>query len=188
MGGSGGAAASSQPSTLNKRQSMLPQSFSTANISSPATQPPQSSTDRFQPPSYPTQSEPVSTPQSQPPYPVSGPPPQDPAVGVQAPMAGPPPMEKGGFQSNLPPLKPVFGVSLEELYARDGTAVPLIVYQCFQAVELFGLDMEGIYRLSGSANHISHMKAVFDNGKYWQSKNQAIEASESDSLQQILRK
>lgn len=163
MGGSGGAAASSQPSTLNKRQSMLPQSFSTANISSPATQPPQSSTDRFQPPSYPTQSEPVSAPQSQPPYPVSGPPPQDPAVGVQAPMAGPPPTEKGGFQSNLPPLKPVFGVSLEELYARDGTAVPLIVYQCFQAVELFGLDMEGIYRLSGSANHISHMKAVFDN-------------------------
>lgn len=69
------------------------------------------------------------------------------------------------LQSNLPPLKPVFGVSLNDLYARDGTAVPLTVYQCFQAVELFGLDMEGIYRLSGSANHISHMKAVFDNGK-----------------------
>lgn len=79
-------------------------------------------------------------------------------------MAGPPPMDKG-FQSNLPPLKPVFGVSLDDLYARDGTAVPFLVYQCFQAVELFGLDMEGIYRLSGSANHISHMKAVFDNGK-----------------------
>jgi hypothetical protein len=70
-------------------------------------------------------------------------------------------MEKG----SLPPLKPVFGVPLEELYARDGTAVPFLVYQCFQAVELFGLNMEGIYRLSGSANHISHMKAVFDNGK-----------------------
>lgn len=69
------------------------------------------------------------------------------------------------LQSNLPPLKPVFGVSLNDLYARDGTAVPLIVYQCFQAVELFGLDMEGIYRLSGSANHINHMKAVFGNGK-----------------------
>lgn len=76
-------------------------------------------------------------------------------------MSGPPPMEKG----SLPPLKPVFGVPLEELYARDGTAVPFLVYQCFQAVELFGLDMEGIYRLSGSANHISHMKAVFDNGE-----------------------
>lgn len=76
-------------------------------------------------------------------------------------MTGPPPMEKG----SLPPLKPVFGVSLDELYARDGTAVPFLVYQCIQAVELFGLDMEGIYRLSGSANHISHMKALFDNGK-----------------------
>lgn len=76
-------------------------------------------------------------------------------------MLGPPPMGK----SSLPPLKPVFGVSLEDLYARDGTAVPFLVYQCFQAVELFGLDMEGIYRLSGSATHIQHMKAVFDNGK-----------------------
>ncbi|KAJ5397135.1 hypothetical protein N7509_005248 [Penicillium cosmopolitanum] len=159
----GGASTSSQPSTLNKRQSVLPQTFSTANISSPATQPPQSTTDRFQPPSYQAQPEPTSAPPSQPPYPSSGPPPQQPPSQVVVPMAGPPPMEKGGYQTNLPPLKPVFGVSLEDLYARDGTAVPFLVYQCFQAVELFGLDMEGIYRLSGSANHISHMKAVFDN-------------------------
>lgn len=66
---------------------------------------------------------------------------------------------------HLPPVKPVFGLSLDELYARDGTAVPMIVYQCFQGVELFGLDMEGIYRLSGSANHIAYLKSVFDNGK-----------------------
>lgn len=59
----------------------------------------------------------------------------------------------------------MFGVSLEDLYTRDGTAVPMIVYQCFQAIELFGLDMEGIYRLSGSATHISQMKALFDNGE-----------------------
>ena len=59
----------------------------------------------------------------------------------------------------------MFGVSLNELYARDGTAVPLIVYQCFQAVEIFGLEVEGIYRLSGSSSHIQHMKSLFDNGK-----------------------
>lgn len=41
----------------------------------------------------------------------------------------------------------------------------MIVYQCFQAVELFGLDVEGIYRLSGSANHINYMKSLFDNGE-----------------------
>lgn len=69
-----------------------------------------------------------------------------------------------GFLNNLPPVRPVFGLTLEDLFRRDGTAVPVIVYQCIQAVEMFGLDMEGIYRQSGSANHINHMKALFDNG------------------------
>ena len=66
---------------------------------------------------------------------------------------------------NLPPLRPVFGVSLDELFNRDGTAVPSIVYQCVQAVDLFGLDTEGIYRTSGSAPHIMELKAQFDHGK-----------------------
>src|ERR1019366_4285020 len=30
---------------------------------------------------------------------------------------------------NLPPLKPVFGLSLEQLFERDGSAVPMVVYQ-----------------------------------------------------------
>lgn len=64
---------------------------------------------------------------------------------------------------DLPPLRPVFGVSLDDLLKRDGSAIPLVVYQCLQAVELFGLDVEGIYRLSGSAPHISKLKAIFDN-------------------------
>ncbi|EED13925.1 Rho GTPase activator (Rgd1), putative, partial [Talaromyces stipitatus ATCC 10500] len=76
-----------------------------------------------------------------------------------APMMQPP----NGFMNNLPPVRPVFGLTLEDLFRRDGTAVPVIVYQCIQAVEMFGLDMEGIYRQSGSANHINHMKAAFDN-------------------------
>ncbi|KAG9573463.1 RhoGAP-domain-containing protein, partial [Aureobasidium melanogenum] len=59
-----------------------------------------------------------------------------------------------------PPLKPVFGVSLDELYNRDQTAVPMIVYQCMQAVDLFGLDVEGIYRLSGTASHVQQIKAL----------------------------
>lgn len=64
---------------------------------------------------------------------------------------------------NLPPLNPVFGVSLDDLFRRDNSAVPMIVYQCVQAVDLFGLDVEGIYRTSGSAPHIMEMKAMFDN-------------------------
>ncbi|KAL8896371.1 MAG: hypothetical protein Q9207_007737 [Kuettlingeria erythrocarpa] len=64
---------------------------------------------------------------------------------------------------DIPPLRPVFGVSLDDLLKRDGSAIPLVVYQCLQAVELFGLDVEGIYRLSGSAPHVSKLRAIFDN-------------------------
>ncbi|KAJ5555580.1 hypothetical protein N7535_008015 [Penicillium sp. DV-2018c] len=164
LGGTGAPASTSplQP-PQNKRLSIMPQGFASDNMSSPApSQPPNG--DRLpQSPYPPPQPETFTPPPAgTPPYPVSGPPVPEPASQVQVPMAGPPPMDKN-FQTNLPPLKPVFGVSLNDLYARDGTAVPFIVYQCFQAVELFGLDMEGIYRLSGSANHINHMKALFDN-------------------------
>ncbi|KAJ5816792.1 hypothetical protein N7447_009025 [Penicillium robsamsonii] len=155
------AAAPSQTSTQNKRVSILPQTFTSNNTSLPALQQPHSG-DRLPQSPYPPEKTFTPPPAGTPPYPVSGPPAPEPAPKIQVPMVGPPPMDRN-LQSNLPPLKPVFGVSLNDLYARDGTAVPLIVYQCFQAVELFGLDMEGIYRLSGSANHISHMKALFDN-------------------------
>jgi hypothetical protein len=71
-----------------------------------------------------------------------------------------------GPRPTLPPLRPVFGVSLDELFRRDGSAVPMIVYQCVQAVDLFGLDTEGIYRISGSTPHITEMKAMFDHGEH----------------------
>jgi len=56
----------------------------------------------------------------------------------------------------------VFGVSLDDLFQRDGSAVPTIVYQCVQAVDLYGLDFEGIYRTSGSAHHIMELRQQFD--------------------------
>ena len=69
------------------------------------------------------------------------------------------------LHAELPPLKPVFGVSLEELFSRDGSAVPMIVHQCLQAVDLFGLEVEGIYRTSGTASHITKLRTIFENGK-----------------------
>lgn len=76
----------------------------------------------------------------------------------------------GAFSSDslsaeLPLLRPVFGVSLDELLKRDGSAIPLVVHQCLQAVDLFGLEVEGIYRLSGSAAHITRLRTMFDSGK-----------------------
>ncbi|KAJ4358539.1 Rho GTPase-activating protein [Didymosphaeria variabile] len=61
-----------------------------------------------------------------------------------------------------PPSNPVFGVTLDQLFARDGSPVPLVVYQCIQAVDLYGLEVEGIYRIPGTSSHIQHMKALFD--------------------------
>jgi Rho GTPase-activating protein RGD1 len=70
-----------------------------------------------------------------------------------------------GSPGGLPPLRPVFNMSLEQLFDRDGTAVPMIVYQCILAVDTYGLDTEGIYRISGNSAHINKLKAMFDNGE-----------------------
>ncbi len=43
--------------------------------------------------------------------------------------------------------------------------MPSIVYECVQAVDLYGLDVEGIYRTSGSAHHIMELRQQFDHGK-----------------------
>ncbi|CAG7958692.1 unnamed protein product [Penicillium salamii] len=168
LGGAGATGAPvvatpSQPESQNKRISILPQAFSSQhNLPPSGPQQPQPG-DRLPQSPYPPEKTFTPPPAgTAPPYPVSNPPAPEAPPKIQVPMAGPNASDKN-FQANLPPLKPVFGISLNDLYARDGTAVPFIVYQCFQAVELFGLSMEGIYRLSGSATHISHMKAVFDN-------------------------
>ncbi|RDW77407.1 hypothetical protein BP6252_05460 [Coleophoma cylindrospora] len=85
---------------------------------------------------------------------------QAPPPPIQSPHS-PPPMAAN--TTHLSPLKPVFGLNLNELFERDGSAVPMVVYQCIQAVDLFGLEVEGIYRLSGTASHITKIKAMFDN-------------------------
>lgn len=149
---------------------MLPSTFSQPNLTStqaptqapaPAPAPaPASNTPQLPYPHNPDSF--GSAPFQQPTY-AQGPPPPEKVLTVVGGL--PSPVNNVQQQQHLPPLKPVFGVSLEELYERDGTAVPMIVYQCFQAIELFGLDMEGIYRLSGSATQIAQLKSLFDNGE-----------------------
>jgi hypothetical protein len=58
--------------------------------------------------------------------------------------------------------RPLFGVPLTEIFNRDHTAVPLVIEQCLNAVEHYGLDHEGIYRSSGNANQVAQLKARFD--------------------------
>lgn len=146
---------------------MLPSTFSQPNLTStqaPAQAPAPAPAPASNTPQLPYPHNPDSfgsAPFQQPTY-AQGPTPPEKVLTV---VGGLPSPVNNVQQQHLPPLKPVFGVSLDELYERDGTAVPMIVYQCFQAIELFGLDMEGIYRLSGSATQIAQMKSLFDNGE-----------------------
>lgn len=65
----------------------------------------------------------------------------------------------------LPPTRPVFGMHLDDLFRRDGSAVPTIVFQCIQAIDMFGLSSRGIYRVSGSSHTVQQLKSEFDHGK-----------------------
>jgi hypothetical protein len=100
------------------------------------------------------------------PFQTTQPPPPTFPQQQAAPAAYPQPKPSAPVAANLPPLKPVFGLSLDQLFERDGSAVPMVVYQCIQAVDLFGLEVEGIYRLSGTQSHVNKIKAMFDNGEF----------------------
>lgn len=71
---------------------------------------------------------------------------------------------QNGFTPDFSAARPVFGQSLDNLLQRDGVAVPFVVVQCIAAVSMFGLDIEGIYRVSGSTNHLARLKQLFDHG------------------------
>ncbi|KAK0628178.1 hypothetical protein B0T17DRAFT_631244 [Bombardia bombarda] len=89
-------------------------------------------------------------------HPPSGLPPASSGPSGQARRTSPP------AALQMAPSRPIFGVTLSKLYERDGLAVPMVVYQCIQAVDLFGLGVEGIYRLSGSLPHVNKLKNLFD--------------------------
>ncbi|KAJ3327639.1 hypothetical protein HDU76_011402 [Blyttiomyces sp. JEL0837] len=56
----------------------------------------------------------------------------------------------------------VFGVDLTLLAERDGQLTPLLVTQCIQAVERYGLRVQGLYRVSGTTSLIHKLKIMFD--------------------------
>lgn len=87
---------------------------------------------------------------------------------MQSTQQGPVQTQYAGSNYNnmdYPRTRPVFGQSLEALLARDESVVPILVLQCIQAVDLYGLDVEGIYRLSGEKRHVERIKQIFDNGR-----------------------
>ncbi|XP_077185312.1 LOW QUALITY PROTEIN: rho GTPase-activating protein 9 [Paroedura picta] len=56
----------------------------------------------------------------------------------------------------------VFGCRLEALCHREGGTVPRFVQQCVEAVEQRGLDVDGIYRVSGNLAIIQKLRFIVD--------------------------
>ncbi|KAK2010109.1 RhoGAP domain-containing protein [Colletotrichum eremochloae] len=141
----GGTISSQGPPQLGALPFQTSQSPPPQQQQQPASPPQQS---QYQPPQQQRQSNPMQQ------YPPQGPPPG--AGGYPPHNKQPPP----GPAPNA--ASPVFGLSLTRLYERDGLPVPMVVYQCIQAVDLYGLGVEGIYRQSGSLTHINKLKTMFD--------------------------
>ncbi|KAI5454866.1 hypothetical protein NCC49_002145 [Naganishia albida] len=55
-----------------------------------------------------------------------------------------------------------FGVDLSEQAVVPGTEIPKVVQKCTEAIEAFGLDQVGIYRLSGTTSKVQQLKAALD--------------------------
>ncbi|KAF9093860.1 hypothetical protein BGX23_002840 [Mortierella sp. AD031] len=58
--------------------------------------------------------------------------------------------------------KPIFGCDLAEQLIRDETDLPEIVVKCTEAVEHFGMDIKGIYRVSGIQSATNRLRSAFD--------------------------
>lgn len=59
-------------------------------------------------------------------------------------------------------VKRIFAVDLTTLCLAHGTSVPLVITACIREVELRGLDVEGVYRVSGSHEHMERLKRQYD--------------------------
>ncbi|KAF9209297.1 hypothetical protein BGZ49_005361 [Haplosporangium sp. Z 27] len=58
--------------------------------------------------------------------------------------------------------RPIFGCDLAEQLIRDESDLPEIVVKCTQAIERFGMDTKGIYRVSGITSATNRLRAAFD--------------------------
>ncbi|WWC91012.1 uncharacterized protein L201_005952 [Kwoniella dendrophila CBS 6074] len=75
--------------------------------------------------------------------------------------------DNGSSEGYIPPGIPAstgstFGVDLGEQLIRDSVEVPKVVEKCAQAIEAYGLESMGIYRLSGTTSRVQALKNALD--------------------------
>ncbi|KAF5343826.1 hypothetical protein D9757_013914 [Collybiopsis confluens] len=55
-----------------------------------------------------------------------------------------------------------FGVDLGEQMTRDDVELPPIMKKCCEAIEKYGMNSQGIYRLSGTTSKVARLKQLLD--------------------------
>jgi Rho GTPase-activating protein RGD1 len=79
------------------------------------------------------------------------------------------PSHHGGTSSNAvngvqDKGRPTFGVDLAEQMNRDNVEVPAIVKKCCDAIERYGIQTQGIYRISGTTSKVANLRQRLDKG------------------------
>lgn len=92
-----------------------------------------------------------------------------PASATPTPATVAPPVIEVTDMTSAPPSQrsptrsaPVYGTALEDLLDQEEGTVPRVVYQCVQAIDNFGLEVEGIYRTNGNSVQVQEIKREFD--------------------------
>lgn len=60
----------------------------------------------------------------------------------------------------------VSGIPLGEQQLTS-TGIPIVIHKCLQFVESIGLDVEGLYRISGEKTKIRKLVLAFNQGETW---------------------
>lgn len=60
---------------------------------------------------------------------------------------------------------PVFGCDLSSLCNREGQLVPKILQYCIDAIEVKGLQTDGLYRICGNLSEVQKIRFQVNHGK-----------------------
>ena len=61
----------------------------------------------------------------------------------------------------------VYGVKLEDQLVLENATIPSVIIDCIAEIEKRGINIEGIYKNSGSTSKVKELKAMYKNGKYY---------------------
>lgn len=95
------------------------------------------------------------------------------------------PKRKRIGRMNISGRPKLFGGSLEEYLEASGEEIPLVLKSCIRVINLFGLQHQGIFRVSGSQVEITNFREWFERGE--DPLSETTDASDINSIAGVLK-